>query len=85
MEMLLDSGVQDCADRLLTLLSGDNLLLEGVYGLMDGKAGLLVSLCLMPVRKDPRGDNVTTDTGSSLSTMLFAPSGSAVGFSEHIK
>ena len=34
---------------------------------------------------NPRGDNVTTDTGSSVATMLFAPSGFAVSISEHIK
>ena len=34
---------------------------------------------------NPRGEGRVTDTSSSKSTMLFAPSGFAVSISEHIK
>ncbi len=58
MERLGFTDVRDITDRLLKLLSGEDAFQSVFPGLMNGAAGLLTGLCMIPVRRDTEAESL---------------------------
>ena len=58
MERLGCTDARGITDRLIMLLAKDNTYSDAHSGLMNGVAGLLSALCMLPVRREPEAENL---------------------------